>query len=90
MLKQVDRARFLKINQAPLAGSLCRFTGGSDFAASLRHHCVSTDELSVGPEREGRREHETRRWERDPENEQTEGERERGVAASETLSRIKE
>lgn len=30
-----------------LATLLCCFTGGPDFTASLRHYCVSTDELSL-------------------------------------------
>lgn len=69
---------------------MCCYTGGPYFTGSLRHHCVSTDELSVTG-REGGSEG-GGGWERDSENEWRERERERekkrGVAACETHSRI--
>lgn len=62
------------------------FTGGPDFIASLRHYCVSTDELSVTG-RKGGREGEASKGRK---TEKTRREREWGVAACETHSRITE
>lgn len=46
---EIDRS----VCVASLVGGGGGGVGGPDFTASLRHHCVSADELSVGRKGEG-------------------------------------